>query len=51
MAAAARELTKLHEEIIRGSLEELVNHFKDKDPRGEFTLIVDGAGAENMVKN
>lgn len=51
MAAAARELTKLHEEIIRGSLAELVTHFRDKDPRGEFTLIIDGAGAENTVKN
>lgn len=30
-AAAARELTKLHEEIIRGSLSELVNHFREKN--------------------
>lgn len=50
-AAAARELTKLHEEIIRGSLAQLVDHFREKEPRGEFTLVVDGAGAESLVKN
>ncbi|TEB11868.1 Ribosomal RNA small subunit methyltransferase I [Pelotomaculum sp. FP] len=50
-AAAARELTKLHEEIIRGSLAELVEHFREKEPRGEFTLVVDGAGAESPAKN
>ncbi|HBC91902.1 MAG TPA: 16S rRNA (cytidine(1402)-2'-O)-methyltransferase [Pelotomaculum sp.] len=49
-AAAARELTKLHEEIIRGSLAELVEHFKEKEPRGEFTLVVDGAGAASPAK-
>lgn len=42
-AAAARELTKLHEEVIRGSLEELVDHFNLVEPRGEFTLVVAGA--------
>lgn len=44
-AAAARELTKLHEEIIRGSLAELVACFQEREPRGEFTLVVEGAGA------
>lgn len=50
-AAAARELTKLYEEIIRGSLTELGDHFKEKEPRGEFTLVVDGAGAASLAKN
>jgi 16S rRNA (cytidine1402-2'-O)-methyltransferase len=50
-AAAARELTKLHEEIIRGTLSELVDHFREKEPRGEFTLVVHGAGAESPAKN
>lgn len=49
-AAAARELTKLHEEMIRGSLAELVEYFKEKEPRGEFTLVVDGAGAASPAK-
>lgn len=39
-AAAARELTKLHEEVIRGRLSEIKAAFEAKPPRGEFTLVV-----------
>ena len=39
--AVCRELTKLYEEIYRGTLSEAVAHF-DR-PRGEFTLVVEGA--------
>ena len=42
-AAAGRELTKLHEEMIRGNLGELSVHFEQTAPRGEFTLVVAGA--------
>jgi 16S rRNA (cytidine1402-2'-O)-methyltransferase len=42
-AAAARELTKLHEELVRGTLGSLVQHFAHEAPRGEFTLVVGGA--------
>jgi 16S rRNA (cytidine1402-2'-O)-methyltransferase len=41
-ACAARELTKRHEEVARGSLEELSDRFSDT-ARGEFTLVVAGA--------
>ncbi len=41
-ACAARELTKLHEEVVRGSLASLVEHFS-QHPRGEFTLVIAGA--------
>lgn len=40
--AVARELTKLHEEIFRGSLEQARVHFASQPPRGEFTLVVAG---------
>jgi 16S rRNA (cytidine1402-2'-O)-methyltransferase len=40
-ACAARELTKLHEEVVRGKLSELIAHFAQK-PRGEFTLVIEG---------
>ncbi len=43
-AASCRELTKLHEEIERGGLEELAARFRGREPRGEFTLVVAGAG-------
>ena len=42
-AAAGRELTKLHEEMIRGTLGKLLTHFEQTAPRGEFTLVVAGA--------
>jgi 16S rRNA (cytidine1402-2'-O)-methyltransferase len=42
-AAVARELTKKYEEMIRGSLQDILKHFQDKEPRGEFTLVVAGA--------
>ena len=41
-ACVARELTKMHEEIARGSLSELAKHFEE-GARGEFTLVVAGA--------
>ncbi|MGE5589111.1 MAG: 16S rRNA (cytidine(1402)-2'-O)-methyltransferase [Bacillota bacterium] len=43
-AAAARELTKRFEEVRRAPLSELVRHYDQEDPRGEFTLVVEGAG-------
>jgi len=41
--AICRELTKLHEEILRGSLQEVREHFDNVEPRGEFTLVIGGA--------
>lgn len=45
-AAAVREISKLHEETVRGTLAELVAHFTANEPRGEFVLLVGGAGEE-----
>lgn len=42
-AAAAREITKKYEEVIRGSLGEIIGFFEEHPPKGEFTLIVAGA--------
>ncbi|HEM62396.1 MAG TPA: 16S rRNA (cytidine(1402)-2'-O)-methyltransferase [Chloroflexi bacterium] len=39
----ARELTKLHEEIVRGTADEVLQHFQDNGPRGEVTLVIEGA--------
>jgi len=40
--AVGRELTKLHEEIFRGSLGQAKEHFTRNPPRGEFTLVLAG---------
>ncbi|HLB20895.1 MAG TPA: 16S rRNA (cytidine(1402)-2'-O)-methyltransferase [Solirubrobacteraceae bacterium] len=45
-AAVCRELTKLHEEIRRGSAAELADHFEAIAPRGEIVLVVGAAPAE-----
>ena len=40
-AVVAREITKLHEEIIRGELKELLEEFTEKQTRGEIVLMID----------
>ena len=44
-AVLCRELTKLHEEILRAPLGELADIFRSREPRGEFVLVVEGAPA------
>ncbi len=41
-ASVAREISKIHEEHVRGSLSELINHFTQTPPRGEIVIIVAG---------
>ncbi|MEB3293795.1 MAG: 16S rRNA (cytidine(1402)-2'-O)-methyltransferase [Synechococcales bacterium] len=42
----ARELTKLHEEFWRGTLATAIQHYQQRDPQGEYTLVVKGAVIE-----
>jgi 16S rRNA (cytidine1402-2'-O)-methyltransferase len=48
--AIARELTKLHEEILRQSISEARLHFEGEPPRGEFTLVVAGTLPQQAEK-
>jgi 16S rRNA (cytidine1402-2'-O)-methyltransferase len=41
--AVARELTKIHEEVFRGTVGEAIQRFVAHPPRGEFTLVIAGA--------
>ncbi len=41
-ASVSRELSKMYEENIRGTLGELINHFKDKNIKGEIVIVVEG---------
>ena len=41
--ALCRELTKLHEETMRTTLQGAVDHYRDNEPRGEYVLVVGGA--------
>ncbi len=42
-ASVSREISKLHEETVRGTLAELAAHFTHTGPRGEFVVVVAGA--------
>jgi 16S rRNA (cytidine1402-2'-O)-methyltransferase len=43
--AVARELTKLHEEVVRGTLADVLSWATKREPRGEYVLVIDGAPA------
>ncbi len=49
-AALGRELTKKFEEFRRGTLAELMAYYEEHDPRGEYVIIVDGAGEEAALE-
>ncbi len=46
-----REMTKLNEEIIRTTVSEAVEFYKDKSPRGEYVLVVEGGIVEKSVSD
>ena len=50
-ASVSREISKLHEETLRGTLAELAEHFTQTAPRGEFVLVVAGKTKEKHQKD
>lgn len=48
-AALCRELTKLHEEVIRGTLDELCNIYEQTEPRGEYVIVIEGAAPQEVT--
>lgn len=40
--SVCREISKIHEESVRGSLEEVIAHFKEHEPKGEIVIILAG---------
>jgi len=49
--AVCREISKLHEETVRGTLAEVIAHFTATEPRGEIVIILGGCPEEKAVKN
>ena len=45
-----RELTKKHEEKIQTTFSSLLSYYEDKDPRGEYVLVICGKSREEIVK-
>ncbi len=40
--SCCREISKVHEESVRGTIAEVIAHFKETEPRGEFVIVVGG---------
>ncbi|MEM7416345.1 MAG: 16S rRNA (cytidine(1402)-2'-O)-methyltransferase [Gemmatimonadota bacterium] len=47
----ARELTKLHEEFRRGTLEDVAAYYREHPPKGEVTLVVEGHTSEESPED
>jgi 16S rRNA (cytidine1402-2'-O)-methyltransferase len=45
-----REISKLHEECVRGTLEEVIAHFVSTEPRGEIVIVLAGTGQQKPEK-
>lgn len=43
--SVCREISKVHEESVRGTLAEALAHFRETEPRGEFVIVVEGCAA------
>lgn len=49
-ASISREISKMYEETLRGSLESLKTHFESNPPKGEFVLCVEGLNQAQKAK-
>jgi len=45
------ELTKQYEQTVRGTLEEVLNHFRTHEPKGEFVIVLAGREKERAARN
>lgn len=48
--SACREISKLHEESVRGTIEEVLAHFEATEPRGEFVIVVAGCDENDVLQ-
>ena len=42
-----REISKVHEECVRGTLTDVIAHFTEKEPKGEFVIVLGGASIKD----
>ena len=49
-ASVCREISKVHEESVRGTLTEVADHFTETEPRGEIVIIVAGADPKDITE-
>ncbi|MDE6320669.1 MAG: 16S rRNA (cytidine(1402)-2'-O)-methyltransferase [Muribaculaceae bacterium] len=46
LASVSREISKLHETTVRGTIDDLISHFTENNPRGEIVIILSGLSVE-----
>ncbi|MFC1608266.1 16S rRNA (cytidine(1402)-2'-O)-methyltransferase [Candidatus Latescibacterota bacterium] len=46
--SVSRELTKLHEETVRGFVSDVLDRMNEKKPRGEYTVVIRGIGKKGL---
>lgn len=49
--SVAREISKVHEESVRGTLAEVVKHFEEVEPRGEIVIVLGGREDESELQS
>jgi len=49
MISLCRELTKIHEEVLRMTISEAIQYYSEKEPKGEFVLVLDGIGKQEKI--
>lgn len=48
--SCSREISKVHEEHVRGTVSEVIAHFEQHPPKGEFVIVVAGAGKDEKTE-
>jgi 16S rRNA (cytidine1402-2'-O)-methyltransferase len=48
--SVCREISKVHEESVRGTLAEVIGHFTEKEPKGEIVIVLAGAPSKKELK-
>lgn len=46
--SACREISKIHEESVRGTLQEVITHFTEHEPKGEFVIVLAGKNKKDI---
>lgn len=49
--SVCREISKIHEESVRGTLTEVIAHFEETEPRGEIVIVLEGKNNKKSNKN
>ena len=48
--SVSREISKIHEETVRGTLEKIIAHFTMNEPKGEFVIVLEGKNKKERKK-